>query len=215
MPNTVFCIYNSCDTFLKFLLSANAPQTNIPIYISSTPDNNNPYIMFNVEQLTNNHQLDKLIRQIKAKPPLEIWDYSEANINILKLYDIKLVHVVVQSDEIYLQQLCSWRTDIIYDVGFCGGLSERRRQILDECKRHNLNVHIITITGEERDKELAKCKILINIHYATDYNIFEIARCEPWLSIGVPVVSEHSLDNDSRCINVEYTDLVQTVINMC
>jgi len=215
MPNTVICIYGSCDTFLKFLLSENAPQTTIPIYISSIPANDSPYILFNSEQMTYTHELEKLLKRTKERPPHEVWDYSRVNVEILKIYGIQAVHTVVQSGEAYLQQLRSWRTDILYDIGFCGGLSERRRKILDECTHHNIRVHIVKLSGEQRDKELAKCKILINIHYDIDYKVFESARCEPWLSIGVPVISEHSLDNDPRCINVEYTDLVKTVINMC
>ena len=70
------------------------------------------------------------------------------------------------------------------------------------------------IFGEERDIELSKCKVLINIHHSDDYKIFESARCEPWLSIGVPVVSECSLDNDPRCMNMLYDDLIKTVDNL-
>ena len=67
--------------------------------------------------------------------------------------------------------------------------------------------------GEERDKALASCKILLNIHCFDDFTIFESARCEPWLSIGKCVISENSLDNDPRCINVDYHMLVLTVLN--
>jgi hypothetical protein len=72
--------------------------------------------------------------------------------------------------------------------------------------------YVYEIYGEERDKELAKCKILLNIHAFSDYNVFENARCEPWLAIGVPIISENSLDNDPRCINVDYDQIVPRTI---
>jgi hypothetical protein len=53
----------------------------------------------------------------------------------------------------------------------------------------------------------------MNIHYGDTYNVFESARCEPWLKVGVPVISETSLDNDPRCISVDYDRLVETAIS--
>jgi hypothetical protein len=74
------------------------------------------------------------------------------------------------------------------------------------------SVNCITLFGEERDKELATCRIHLNIHHKEDCHLFESARCELWLQAGVPIISEHSLDNDSRCTNVSYDELVETAV---
>ena len=58
--------------------------------------------------------------------------------------------------------------------------------------------------------DLGKCKIILNIHYSNTYNVFEVFRCGPWLEIGVPVISETSLDIDPRCISTTYANFIKT-----
>jgi hypothetical protein len=145
--------------------------------------------------------------------PTEIWDYSEANIKILKEKNIHAIHVPLKTPMNYMNKLLNWR-NIQYDIGFCGCDGTRRNIILYDLKNLGKTVHIITTYGDERDAELAKCKILLNIHYDEDFKIFESARCEPWLAIGVPIISENSLDNDPRCYNVPYDKIVEKTIEV-
>jgi hypothetical protein len=213
MTNTVICkIPRSFDTFIYFLKSDLAPSVSVPIYVNDFPDINIPFIYFQTEQLTRQEFMKRLVDNICKKAPLEVWDYSKINVDIFKGQGIKAKHIQVQTPDPYKSKLLSWRTDE-YDVGFCGWMkSPRRRTIIEGLKQAGLRVNIIEQHGEIRDKELAKCRVLINIHFENDFNVFEVARCEPWLSIGVPVISEHSLDDDDRCINVKYDDLVSTVV---
>ena len=81
-------------------------------------------------------------------------------------------------------------------------------------KSSNISINVIELFGKDRDIELAKCKIILNIHAEDDYKIFESCRCEPWLKLGITVISENSLDNDPRCINVNYNDIVKTVVEL-
>jgi len=199
------------DSFVYFLESI--PQVQYPIYVSDAPNKIEEYIYVNTEQMTRKTQLQRVISIYKANKPCEFWDYSIANCNILESHGIHAKHVPLSSPQWYLDKLKSWRNDIQYDVGFCGAMSRRRQTIFNGLKARGIRVNIVNAWGERRDKELAKCRILINIHYADDYNIFEQARCEPWLSIGVPVISEHSLDDDPRCINVGYSELVEKVVS--
>jgi hypothetical protein len=167
----------------------------------------------NTEQLTRKCVLDNILRLFKENKPYEMWDYSWKNCEIMAQNGIVTKHIPLQSPKWYLDKLKAWRTTITNDVGFSGTLTTRRLAILNELKKRGLKVNDVPRWGEERDKELAKCRILINIHADNDYQIFEQARCEPWLAIGVPVISEHSLDDDPRCINVEYAALVSEVLN--
>jgi hypothetical protein len=167
----------------------------------------------NTEQVTRKCVLDNIIKIYKNNKPVEVWDYSWKNCEILAQNGIIAKHIPLQSPKWYLDKLKTWRTTITYDVGFSGTLTSRRLAILNQLKERGLKVNDVPRWGEERDKELAKCRIHINIHAYTDYNIFEQARCEPWLAIGVPVISEHSLDDDPRCINVEYTALVEKTLS--
>lgn len=201
------------DNFIFFFKSEKIAQTEYPIYVSDGPNKIEEYIYMNTEQMTRKKELERIVKLYKTNKPCEFWDYSVANCKILESHGIHAKHVPLSSPQWYLDKLKSWRNHIEYDVGFCGSKSPRRGTILDELKTRGIKVNFVNLWGEKRDEELAKCRIIINIHYAEDYNIFEQARCEPWLSIGVPVISEHSLDDDPRCINIEYSKLVDAVVS--
>lgn len=53
----------------------------------------------------------------------------------------------------------------VYDVGFAGGLSQRRRDILDSLKRSGINVAFKEVYGKELNYFINQCKIFLNIHY--------------------------------------------------
>lgn len=204
------------DTFVIFFQSELAPQREYPIVLNSCNNLPNKFIIYNTEQLTRANCLNHIIELSKNNSCMEIWDYSIANIEILLKHNIRARHVPPKMPEPYLLKLQSFRTvGQTYDVGFNGSISKKRIDILNSISERGFKVYLINgVFGEERDKELAKCKILLNIHYANDYQVFESARCEPWLAIGVPVISENSLDNDPRCINVSYNDIVNKTIEV-
>jgi hypothetical protein len=186
------------------------------VYLNYCPNLNeskNAFIYFNTEQLTRKSQLEKVLNNVKNSSPIEIWDYSKINVEILKKNNIQAKYIDIVSPKSYINKLLSYKPQMYeYDVGFVGALSERRKKILKEliknekkvfCKEH--------IYGEARDKELAKCKIIVNIHFNDDYQIFELARCEPWIQAGYIVISENSLENDVRVINTSYENLVNEI----
>jgi hypothetical protein len=158
--------------------------------------------------------LSHIINIIRTVNPYEVWDYSKENVRILNDNNILAKHVPLESPDWYIEELREYRVknEIEYDVGFAGDLTDRRVEILTKLKSLGLLVNSIELFGKERDKELAKCRVLLNIHAHSDFKIFESARCEPWLKLGVTVISENSLDNDERCINVDYTMISDTVL---
>ena len=200
------------DTFKFFLESDNCPPHDYPIVIWSTERYPDKYILYNSEQLSAINKLNGFLSKINDSV-IQIWDYSAENVKILATYGITAKHVPPISPNWYKDKLKSYGDNHIYDVGFAGCVSERRNHIIDTLRSHGVSVNYMQTYGEERDKALASCKILINIHCFHDFTIFESARCEPWLSIGKCVISENSLDNDPRCINVHYQIFVQTVLN--
>jgi len=216
------------DTFINYLLSELAPYSEIPIFISLKGDTpTHPYILFNTEQLTRTDMLNIILNINKSNPPVEIWDYSAVNVDILNVHNIKAKYLSVVSPKWYVDLLKTWRTSFTHDIGFSGWPSQRRLTILNKLINRTITINnnghsetrritcnFVQKWGNERDQDLAKCRILINIHCDNDYKVFESARCEPWLQINVPVVSETSLDNDSRCINVDYDDLVDTTVTI-
>ena len=205
------------DTIISFLESEHCPPTyGIPVITWNNSDYSNKFILFNSEQLTRKIMLDSIISLSKHSNCVEVWDYSKINVDILASYGITAKHYPLVCSTSYLSTLQGFREQPIqYDIGFCGALGQRREQILNSLKEKGYRVLVLyNQYGIERDRLLAQCKLLINIHYADDYQIFESSRCEPWLAIGVPVISENSLDDDPRCTNVPYFELVDKTIEL-
>ena len=60
----------------------------------------------------------------------------------------------------------------IYDVAICSiNGSPRRQKIYDELKKRNINVVNVTGWKMDRDQQIAKAKILLNIHYQSNYRV--------------------------------------------
>jgi len=200
------------DTFLYFSQSDLSPSRTVPVVLQWTSEK--PYIYFNTEQMSRPEELEDVIKSVRRFPPVEVWDYSAANVSILEKAGIHARHVPLQSPSWYVEKLRAMRKNCEFDVGFCGALNQRRLDIFNELRKRGLKVNTVTGHGDYRDSELAKCRVLINIHYTTSYMIFEQLRCEPWIQVGVPIISENSIDNDERVINVGYDELVNTTIDL-
>lgn len=208
-PNKI--LFKELEDFLSFYY----PDQIFPISIQNLYFDHKQ-ILYNIEQLTR-PDIHAFIDSIKNNNLVhEIWDYSLSNIQILNsfgIYNTKYIPLKIWPD--YYNRLLSFNPNNTYDfdIGFCGWVhGDHRISLLHSIRSAGFSVDIIDNTyGEERDKRLALCKILLNIHFNENYKIFELYRCFPWLDIGKPVVSENSLDNDPRCINVEYTEILPTL----
>jgi len=200
------------DTFINFIKSPLCPQTEKTIYIGLTNSVQDHAILFNTEQLTLHHHLEYIVNLKSRFPSLEIWDYSLVNIYELEQKGVPVKYVPLKTSGEYLEKIIHFRKQpIIYDIGFNGSMSQRRRLIIDSLREAGFSVFISSAWGDVRDNELSQCSLLINIHFDITYKVFESARCEPWLSAGVPVLSELSLDNDPRCILTTYETFVDAV----
>jgi len=202
---------------IEFLKGPESPDRIWPIQIAQV-ETKQPVIMYNVEQLTRAHELTNVVKAAANPFVKEVWDYSAENCKILAAKGIVARHVPLVSPAAYVQQIKDLRKDVIYDVGFCGSVCWnmvcRRQVILNKLRDAGVSVLFVNKFGLERDKELAKCRVILNIHFAEDYKIFEQVRCDVWLRAGVPVISETSLDDDPRCINVPYNSIVETTVNV-
>lgn len=197
------------DTITDYLSTVESAIPIVVTYCKSWPAQ---YILYNSEQLTRAGELERIVATAQQPGCVEVWDYSAENVAILATRGITAKHMPLRSSSAYLERLQFYRNQgQLFDIGFCGSLNDRRRAILDRIAQTGVSICITTQWGEGRDRMLAACKTILNIHYADDYQVFESARCEPWLALGIPVISEHSRDNDPRCINVAYDQLVETI----
>jgi len=197
---------------VDYLLSPESPERTQPILINDTcePRPEEIYILYNTEQCTDISHLTRVSNVAKRSTISEVWDYSTINVERLKHMSVIVHHVPFTFSKAYLDILRSYRDNPFYDFGFVGDVNPRRRKLLDELsKKYKVRI-LKKVFGTTRDKELAKCKIILNIHYSAYHNVYEIFRCGPWLEIDIPVISEISLDIDPRCISTTYANFVKT-----
>lgn len=212
----VYTMKHGCaQAFVDFLLSEESPVREVPVQIGYA-ELTFPFILYNCEQITRGDELAKVVKTASNPVITEVWDYSAENCKILAANGVKARHVPLVSPAFYVEQIKTLRqtNPPLYDVGFCGhmyhSVKGRRQDVLQGLRDAGLSVFNVTDYGAERDKKLALCRVILNIHFADDFRIFESARCDVWLRAGVPVVSETSLDDDPRCINAPYKALVET-----
>jgi len=201
----------------------------------------------NLEPLNLSIRLNNLLNSINILNKLDInftiMDYSLSNINILNNLNIKnTIHLpyVIYNEENNLLEVLNKNTEKIYDFGIitgCGSsnsksindLTIKRKNVVNKLIDSGFSVNIISGWKYNRDKEIAKCKVLLNIHGQLpqpgadwqESKIFEHIRCDRLLNSGYNILSEESLHlsnefthkfNDNLKI-IKYEDFFKLNIN--
>jgi hypothetical protein len=143
-----------------------------------------------------------------------VYDYSESNIVLLNRPNtVYFPYIIYQKEQEILKEL---RKNIqkTYDFGILikDDKVERRNKVIEFYKKHfKLNV-IMNKWKMERDIELAKCKIILNIHgfYYETTQIFEQIRCDRLLHAGFTIVSEKCLHfSENKYPNLFFIDYLE------
>jgi acetyltransferase-like isoleucine patch superfamily enzyme len=144
-----------------------------------------------------------------------LWDYSLRNCEQLQLMGCRHVQHVPLG---YVPQLTRMEPlaeeaqDI--DVLFYGSLNEKRATVLEALRKQELNVvELFGEYGAERDRAIARAKIVLNIHQH-EAQIFEIVRVSYLLANHKFVLSESSPndpDAESFKAGVAFADYDQIV----
>ena len=186
---------------------------------------NTEFSFINTEALNVKFRLDNVINIINTYPIWKYYDYSKSNLQILKENKINI------QDKTYLPYICgkdeltslinlNAQTKKEYDFGIiCSSgsnsnykeLHTRRKRIVDYINTKKFKINQIVGWGNDRDSELAKCKVILNIHAEYNYNainIFEHIRCDRLLEAGFNVLSETSYNLDIEFTN-KYPNLLQ------
>lgn len=163
---------------------------------------------WNTEQFSRGHMLMEYIEGIleleEVFPGLKysLFDYSQGNIHLLKKYGYTSFHLPYVWMEKEKEMFARLRKEVVeageegkYDIGFIGSLSDRRMRILQGLTAKGYDVVRITGWGEGRDKEIMRCKIVVNLHYDMTYQLYEGVRCDRLVMAGCNVVSENSIDD--------------------
>jgi hypothetical protein len=163
--------------------------------------------LINTEQITRSD----IIKLFKKYPKeLQYIDYSYTNI---KISPVKMLYLPYQvnNNEIFNHKK-------IYDVVIIGTMSEKRKYIYDNLST-KIKIDWLNGWANERDDKLFRYKILVNIHYDSNYNIFEELRCNRCIYNKIIVISETSNYNkkfnlSNHMIECEYNDICNYVIDV-
>ena len=180
----------------------------------------------NTEPLNLDCRMLYIKQNVAIYPDMKIYDYSLANIDLIKKAGIKnecihfpylfnvneyklLKQLKQENQEIYdFGMICSYG-DTVKPVGLIN--PPRRNKVLQTLVKHGFKINIIKGFGRSRDTELAKCKIILNIHGqfisdTTDESctIFEHIRCDRLLYSGYTILSEESLPIEKNWPNLHF-----------
>lgn len=211
---------------IKLIVADNIEDLNynnndIYIFVLSLPEKfipNTNVLHLNTEQCTipvkQNYVASLLNNGIR------VVDYSLENIQLLN--KTNLLHLSYQFDETDINKLKHFVTTIdkTYDVAFVGSRSKKRDYILEKLQENDIKVVIVDSQwGDARDKTIASAKMLLNVHYDDDYNVYESLRCDRWVFAKMLTISEMSINNNALDINKlvifeNYDKLVETVIKI-
>lgn len=140
-------------------------------------------------------------RYIRQMVHTHVWDYNANNVAALKRAGVQDIHHLPMSYTPLMTSIRSENTQDI-DVLFYGVVNERRKKILQSIRAMGLNVvsteECPWMMGDERDRYIARSKVVLNMHYFDTAKIFEVARVSYLLANHKAVVSEvaHGTDID-------------------
>ncbi len=171
--------------------------------------------IFNTEQLSKKENAWMINNQ---HPFFYRVDYSEVNLLVVaNEMNHKKIYLPYQ---LHLREIRS--ADVVKDKGVCiiyPYVSERRFKIINDLKEKGIQVDVIGGFGEGRDVELFRYKVLLNVHFDEDFNIFEEMRCVRAVFNQMIVVSEKSWYDDLHILRrhflvCDYDKIVAKVIDV-
>ena len=176
-------------------------------------------VILNTEQLTGVGEKwrDQLTGWFQSG--LEVWDYSPANIDVIKALGVENVRYLPIGYQKELQRIdITAEQDV--DVLFYGSVNERRREIFNEIEARGLKLQVLMgVYGKDRDQWIARSKVVLNHHYY-ESQIFEIVRVSYLLTNAKAVVAEVNpetvIDDRFRkgVVDVPYAGLVDAVSDL-
>lgn len=149
---------------------------------------------------------------IKSNHKIEIWDYSQANIDVLTGMGIKASLCEIG----YMPCLSTIESvEPEIDVLHVGSITDRRMKIINDLAAAGAKVHFaFGVYGKERDDLIAKSKIVLNVHFY-ESRVFEIVRCSHLMANKKCIVSETGSGGErynEGIVFVEYDGIVDCCV---
>tara|TARA_B100000927_G_scaffold224366_1_gene184136 strand:- start:199 stop:1128 length:930 start_codon:yes stop_codon:yes gene_type:complete len=229
--------YIGKDNSLFFIIQVLLPTS---FFISESKGNklivkSKQIVFINVEMLTESNRMLQILDIFKYTD-FTVADYSLENIKFLKEYT-KQNNIKYTNKIIYLPYQFNLKENLIitnpennyeYDVGIVNAVVKKdpsvnpifnfRRNDFWEKLSQDSSIKSINIMGwgEERDKIINKCKVIINVHHFECFRIHESIRCDRLIFAKKIILSEHSIyENELDTSNLihysDYDNLLETL----
>ena len=202
---------------------------NMWFYPGDVYRNVNNILFLNVEHLTEITRMEHIFNIMKYDIP--IIDYSRVNIKCIKNYasindiEIKVPLYYLPYQYNIEEQISLEKKDALYeyDIGIINalptidGIFENRRSTLwNNLQKTDYKILNIIGWGKDRDEQIKKCKIILNIHNFEFFKIFEHVRCDRLIFSNKLILSEvsldvHNLDIYNNVIWVEYDNIIPSL----
>ena len=203
--------------------------THMWFYPDDEYSNVNNIMFLNVEQLTEFTRMKHILDIMKYGIP--IIDYSIVNIECIKYYasvnnielKVPLYYLPYQYNLEEQLNLKKEDNNYEYDIGIInafpridGNIENRRITLWNELQNTDYKILNIMGWGKDRDEQINKCKIILNIHNFEIFKIFEHVRCDRLIFSNKLIVSELSLeaktlDIYNNVIWVEYDNIIPSL----
>lgn len=157
-------------------------------WLSAIPED---AIIFNSEQLAAVDDPERYFQNhnVYRKGNHVIWDYSAANVEVLKQFGLRrVVHCPIG----YVDTMTTIQPAPVEDVDvlFYGSTNPHRDKVLNALEEEGLAVaKLFGVYGAERDKWISRAKVVLNMHHY-ERGVFEIFRVSHLVANKKLVVSE-------------------------
>jgi hypothetical protein len=161
--------------------------------------------ILNIDSLYIPNFFNNIFEMISLYPNIKIYDYSLKNIEVLQKYNIRtefLEYIYHEKEINSLKEINNQAKT--YDFGIICyykdvRCSYRRKHIVELLRSKGYTVNVACGFDRERDIDLGKCKIILNIHsksFDIECRTFEHLRCNRLLYAGFKILSEVSYIDD-------------------
>ena len=176
--------------------------------------------ILNTEPLNLSIRLENIVNSFRKYQGIKIYDYSLSNIRILNAIGFINTHhlpYLIYKEEQDLLRNLKQNTEPIYDFGIISPenpvIVERRLAVVNFLTNNGYTVKVIQGFKVLRDKQIAMCRTLLNIHgslYDKESKIFEHIRCDRLLAAGYQILSEDCLHLSSNFVS-KYADNLKII----
>jgi hypothetical protein len=176
-------------------------------------------VYVNTEQLSAAKNLAEFHR-FTRRPDIDTFDYSKANIRLSgspRHFYFPLLENATETEQLLTILRSTPKT---HDVAVLGTPTARRLGILQELQSSGVDVVFIQGFLESRDRRIAECRVLLNLHAMPDFTLYEPLRCDRWVHAGMVVVTEPCSDADALppCVRVTNSsssvDIISTLVHV-